>query len=91
MTFMDIDPIDIADAAQDIDVVMNGKGCTDVFAHDNDGYALLGHNDDWSKDVRPLWYFLELNPRYSPDTGLAYFPKCTGMAYPGTMIGWAPT
>jgi len=90
-TFMDIPPIDIADndiPPSDIDI---GKGCTDVFAHTNDGYVLLGHNDDWTADVRPLWYFLELNPRPSSNTGLTYFPKCTGVAYPGTIIGWAPT
>lgn len=91
-TFMDIPPIDIAD--QDISLGgggLPGKGCTDVFAHDDDGYVLLGHNDDWTADVRPLWYFLQLNPRPSSNTGLTYFPKCTGVAYPGTIIGWAPT
>ena len=38
-TFMDIPPIDIADNDAPFSGGLPGKGCTDVFAHTNDGYV----------------------------------------------------
>ena len=38
-TFMDIPPIDIADNDAPFSGGLPGKGCTDVFAHTDDGYV----------------------------------------------------
>ena len=60
--------------------------CTDVYAVSPGGYGAgfaLGHNEDWSKAVKPYWYWLRQSVRGSP--------ACAGLAYPGTLIGYAPT
>jgi hypothetical protein len=60
--------------------------CTDLFSHDYDGQALHGHNEDWSEAVKPLWYLVHLKPLRG-----ANFTECSGMAYPGTILGYAVT
>jgi hypothetical protein len=60
--------------------------CTDVYATASDGYSSgfsLGHNEDWSQAVKPYWYWLKQSVKGSA--------SCAGLAYPGTLIGYAPT
>merc|ERR1712070_389620 len=50
------------------------------------GYAAgfwLGHNEDWSEAVKPFWYWVRQS--------VQGVPSCAGLAYPGTLIGYAPT
>lgn len=47
-----------------------------------------GHNEDWSAEVGELYYYLKLSP--SPGSSREFEP-CAGLAYPGSLIGWAPT
>ena len=60
--------------------------CTDIFSHDTSGNFIQGHNEDWSEAVKPLWYFVRLSPLAG-----ANFTACAGMAYPGTILGYAAT
>ena len=57
--------------------------CTDVYATTTDGHASLGHNEDWSLAVKPFWYWIRQS--------VGGVPSCAGLAYPGTLIGYAPT
>jgi len=69
---------------------MGGEAhCSDFYAVAPGGYQAgfsHGHNEDWPGEVRHEWYIVEL-------TG--YYPggveNCSGLAYPGAMIGWCPT
>jgi hypothetical protein len=71
--------------------------CTDIFAHSNDtevtgrgnGSVALGHNEDWSEEVKPLWYFSVLEP--IGGVAAANFSSCAGMSYPGTILGYGST
>ena len=58
--------------------------CTDIFSVE---HTLHGHNEDWSDELKPLWYFV----KYIPTTGAANFSACAGVVYPGTVVGFAPT
>jgi hypothetical protein len=63
--------------------------CTDIAAIATGGYAdgfAHGHNEDWSKEVGNLYYYI----KYTAAPG-ADFASCAGLAYPGALIGWAPT
>ena len=60
--------------------------CTDIYAHDTNGHYIQGHNEDWSVAVKPLWYFVHLEPLAG-----ANFTQCAGMSYPGTILGYAAT
>lgn len=57
--------------------------CTDIFSVEHD---LHGHNEDWSDEIKPLWYFVKYIP-----IGNANFSECAGVVYPGTVVGFAPT
>jgi len=57
--------------------------CTDVYVKTDSGAAVLGHNEDWSKEVKPFWYWIKQD--------VAGKSKCAGLAYPGTLIGYAGT
>ena len=76
--------------------------CTDIFSHNSNTNSsdisntnssttasaptvVHGHNEDWSESVKPLWYFVA----YTAQPG-ADFESCAGVAYPGTLIGYAP-
>jgi hypothetical protein len=59
--------------------------CSDIYAHNGQTVA-HGHNEDWSVSFKPYWYILS----YSALPG-ANFSSCAGMAYPGTMVGFAAT
>jgi len=53
------------------------------------GYAAgfaHGHNEDWSAVAGETYYFV----KYTAGPG-ADFASCAGLAYPGALIGWAPT
>ena len=70
--------------------------CTDIFGYEEDSISngiapsspsfLHGHNEDWSEVVKKLWYFVKITPLPS-----ANFDACSGMAYPGTLLGYAAT
>lgn len=62
---------------------LQGDHCTDIFSVE---HTLHGHNEDWSEELKPLWYVV----RYLPMAG-ARFSECAGVVYPGTVIGFAPT
>jgi hypothetical protein len=60
--------------------------CSDVYAVAAGGYSsgfAQGHNEDWSEEVKPFFYWIKLSVR-----GMA---SCAGLAYPGTLIGYGPT
>jgi len=58
--------------------------CTDVYAQPSSAPILAhGHNEDWNEVVKPLWYWLSQKINGEPG--------CAGLAYPGTLIGYAPT
>lgn len=66
------------------------KGCSDVYAVSPSGYAdgfAHGHTDDWSPEARKLFYFLSV----SPAPGATDVDACAGVAYPASLVGWAPT
>ena len=61
--------------------------CTDVFAHSSsNGGSLHGHNEDWSEEAKPLWYYVSLRPEGDD----ADFVECAGLAYPGSLLAYAP-
>jgi hypothetical protein len=60
--------------------------CSDIYGTTSKGKVVHGHNEDWSKDVSPLWYFLSIEPTV-PNA----FSAVAGLAYPGTLLGYAPT
>lgn len=66
--------------------VDNNGHCTDLFTYGSDGRAIQGHNEDWSEAVKPLWYLLSIEALPG-----ANFTSCAGLAYPGTLLGYAPT
>lgn len=60
--------------------------CSAIYAVHPNGYASgfsLGHNEDWSVELKPLWYWLF---QTYPDGS-----ECSGMVYPGVLVGWAGT
>jgi hypothetical protein len=42
-----------------------------------------GHNEDWSDEVKPLWYWLKQKVKGQPG--------CAGLTYPGMLLGYAVT
>eukprot|EP00040_Diaphanoeca_grandis_P018940 m.99711 g.99711 ORF g.99711 m.99711 type:complete len:395 (-) comp27181_c0_seq2:117-1301(-) len=63
--------------------------CSDISAISHEGYRhgfAHGHNEDWSAEVGALYYYV----KYTAAPG-ADFESCAGLAYPGALIGWAPT
>lgn len=67
------------------------KGCSDEYVVSQAGYAAgfgHGHNDDWSAVARQYWYLLSVSATPGARNLHAH---CAGVAYPGTMVGWAPT
>jgi len=71
-----------------MDVYISGH-CSDIFAISEQGFASgfsHGHNEDWSGRVNELFYFVKITA-----TDGANFSSCAGLAYPGALIGWAPT
>ncbi len=64
--------------------------CTDIFGHNTTGSGprtvVQGHNEDWSTEIKQLWYFTVVEPLEG-----ANFSACAGMSYPGTLLGYAPT
>ena len=90
---VDLDLVWIANLTPELESLMplelkqREDHCTDLFGHEPKGDYLHGHNEDWSEEVKPLWYFVKLTPS-SPS---ANFTECAGMAYPGTLLGYAST
>ena len=67
--------------------------CTDISAIAEGGYAngfSHGHNEDWSKAVGEVYYYIKYTPTPAAAAQEAFAP-CAGLAYPGALIGWAPT
>jgi len=65
--------------------------CSDEYGVSSKGYAAgfaHGHNDDWSAEVAPYLYFLAVSPARGAKERVS---RCAGLAYPGTLVGWAPT
>ena len=61
--------------------------CSDIYAaRREDGTVSHGHNEDWSSTLKPYWYILSLTALPGSN-----FSSCGGMAYPGTMVGFAAT
>jgi len=63
---------------------LTSSHCSDIFA--KKGFA-HGHNEDWSQEVAKLYYYV----KYTPSSTSADFESCAGLAYPGSIVGWAPT
>lgn len=64
--------------------------CSDISAVAADGHTRRishGHNEDWSPAAGALYYYVKLTPA-GPEAG---FEGCAGLAYPGALVGWAPT
>lgn len=57
--------------------------CSDIYGVNTKGYVSHGHNEDWSEEMKPLWYWLFQS---YPDGS-----HCSGLVYPGTLVGWAVT
>lgn len=63
--------------------------CSDISAVEAGGYAhgfAHGHNEDWDAGAGEHYYYI----KYTAVQG-ADFASCAGLAYPGALIGWAPT
>lgn len=59
--------------------------CSDIFGRGYNGsMALHGHNEDWNVEVKPLWYYVQIDAKEG-----ANFTSCAGLAYPGAIVGWA--
>merc|ERR550514_371521 len=69
--------------------------CSDVSAVAAGGWGegfAHGHSEDWSEAVGELYYYVKYTAVPDPETGAAPdFGSCAGLAYPGALIGWAPT
>lgn len=61
--------------------------CTDVYAHDSEGFVIEGHNEDYDITILEDWAVIE----YIPVGENPNFSYCSGMAYSGLMPGWGPT
>ena len=61
--------------------------CSDIFTtRREDETVSHGHNEDWSATFKPYWYILSMTALPGSN-----FSSCAGMAYPGTMVGFAAT
>ena len=62
--------------------------CSDIYAvgHDGKGFA-HGHNEDWPGPINEYFYYVA----YRALSAAADFTSCAGLAYPGSLIGWAPS
>jgi hypothetical protein len=69
---------ELADHCSDISAVA-AVGFIGGFAH--------GHNEDWDPEAGEHYYYVKLTPAGAG----ADFASCAGLAYPGALIGWAPT
>ena len=69
------------------DVHATGGGRFDSSNNSSSSSVVLGHNEDWSEEVKPLWYFSVLEPAGAG----ANFSACAGMNYPGTLLGYGST
>jgi len=83
----------ISQEVQDASFVLpwSMQHCSDEYGISGNGYEAgfaHGHNDDWSAEVGPYLYWLAISP--SPDANET-ISRCAGLAYPGTLVGWAPS
>jgi hypothetical protein len=65
--------------------------CSDEYAVSSSGFEdgfAHGHNEDWSTAAAALIYFLAVSPSPGAEANVSH---CGGLAYPGTLVGWAPT
>jgi len=64
--------------------------CSDIYAIARGGAATgfgHGHNEDWPGPINQHFFYVA----YQPIGADADFTSCAGLAYPGGLIGWAPS
>ena len=91
---VDLDAVWVANLVAELDPLLPddvraatvNSHCTDLYSHDANGGAIHGHNEDWSVEMQPLWYYLSLTA--APDA--TDFVSCAGLTYPGSQIAYAP-
>eukprot|EP00931_Biecheleriopsis_adriatica_P073154 TRINITY_DN47499_c0_g1_i1.p1 TRINITY_DN47499_c0_g1~~TRINITY_DN47499_c0_g1_i1.p1 ORF type:complete len:392 (+),score=73.41 TRINITY_DN47499_c0_g1_i1:29-1177(+) len=89
---LDLDSLWAANLIAELEGFMDANQtghCSDIYAVPEGGFAngfSHGHNEDWKGVVKELWYFVKIIA-----VNGANFSSCAGMAYPGTLIGWAAT
>jgi len=93
-----LDQIWCANLLNELEEIMDNvhnpaKHCSDIYAISPGGYAAgfaHGHNDDWSDALKPYWYVLSVVIQ-SNVKSQSLFSACAGLAYPGALVGWAPS
>ena len=89
---MDLDRIWVANLINELNTLRGestSTHCSDIYAISKKGmnYGFgLGHNEDWSDEVKPWWYIATCT-KYIQGMPFTY----SSFVYPGTLMGWAST
>lgn len=63
--------------------------CSDIYSRASGDFH--GHNEDWPGPISRFWHWLALHAVPNAAGAPPDFGSCAGLAYPGSLVGWAAT